>query len=482
MQLRKETNLYDDNAIADSIADVESKVVNRYGTCSTAAGTAAKVVSLSGFQLFTGARITVRFTNKNTAASPTLNVNSTGAKPIWAKSTTVAEQYYWDDSSEVEFTYDGTHWILLNAKTQTETFLELTSNGAIHGIFMRNDQMYINMDYLQTGTLKIGGASNGNGVMEVYNSSGTRTGRFDNTALYIGNIASNLTSPNTKITNEGAITTNSLTANDYIYVNGTIGSYFKIPINRNYPSTDYIEMSADNDDPLVISKHINSSSVIRLEGSAGAGWTATSNSNQTANYSYGGAIIHTLNSSNTGYYLSLRPQNASAFKIEYWTNGNPGTRAYVGGDAIYTQGTINCAGTKSRVVGAGAYGTRLLYCYETPSPVFGDIGEGTIAHDGKCYVFVDSIFAQTVSLEQYQVFLQIYGDGEAYVSERNPSYFVVEGTPNISFGWELKAKQSDFDQLRFDRFDDTRPETTEIDYGTEALGHLRELYEGRTSA
>ena len=56
--------------------------VHHYGSCSTAAGTAEKAVTLAGFTLATGARITVRFTVTNTAANPTLNVNSTGAKPI----------------------------------------------------------------------------------------------------------------------------------------------------------------------------------------------------------------------------------------------------------------------------------------------------------------------------------------------------------------------------------------------------------------
>jgi hypothetical protein len=45
-----------------------------YGVCGTAAGTAAKTVEMTGFKLATGATIFVKFTNANTAASPTLNV------------------------------------------------------------------------------------------------------------------------------------------------------------------------------------------------------------------------------------------------------------------------------------------------------------------------------------------------------------------------------------------------------------------------
>ena len=55
-----------------------------YGTCSTAADTAAKVVVCPDFTLTDGAVVLVRFENTNTAAAAnlTLNVNSTGAKAV----------------------------------------------------------------------------------------------------------------------------------------------------------------------------------------------------------------------------------------------------------------------------------------------------------------------------------------------------------------------------------------------------------------
>jgi len=55
-----------------------------YGTCDTAAATAAKVVTCANFTtLMTGITIHVKFTYSNTNAAPTLNVNSTGAKNIY---------------------------------------------------------------------------------------------------------------------------------------------------------------------------------------------------------------------------------------------------------------------------------------------------------------------------------------------------------------------------------------------------------------
>lgn len=61
-----------------------------YGTCSTAAATTAKTVACSGFVLLTGAEIAVKFTVTNTASSPTLNVNSTGAKAIYYRGTAIS--------------------------------------------------------------------------------------------------------------------------------------------------------------------------------------------------------------------------------------------------------------------------------------------------------------------------------------------------------------------------------------------------------
>lgn len=66
---------------------------------------------------------------------------------------------------------------------QTRVFNLLTKNGTAQGIFMVGDQLYINMNYLQTGTLVLGGANNVNGLMVVKDSSGTEIGRWDKDGL-----------------------------------------------------------------------------------------------------------------------------------------------------------------------------------------------------------------------------------------------------------------------------------------------------------
>ena len=95
--------------------------VHHYGSCSTAAGTVEKAVTLAGFTLVTGARITVRFTVTNTAANPTLNVNSTGAKPIQYRNAAISAGYL-AANRVYEFVYDGAAWELVgDINTDTNT-------------------------------------------------------------------------------------------------------------------------------------------------------------------------------------------------------------------------------------------------------------------------------------------------------------------------------------------------------------------------
>ncbi len=97
-----------------------------YGTCSTSAATVAKVASCSDFVLATGATIAVKFTYTNTASSPTLNVNSTGAKSIKQYGTTAVNTYHWRANEVVLLVYDGTNWQMVSKSTATTTYYGLT--------------------------------------------------------------------------------------------------------------------------------------------------------------------------------------------------------------------------------------------------------------------------------------------------------------------------------------------------------------------
>lgn len=164
----------------------------QYGTCSTAAATVAKVVESSTFKLFTGATILVKFTYANTATSPTMNVNGTGAKAIRAKNAALASKYYWTANSLVEFAYDGTYWVM-SVEDQTEVFNRLTNGQSNQGIYISGGNLYINAsmintgtlsaNYINGGTLTLGGNNNVNGLLKVLNASGTEIGSWDKDGL-----------------------------------------------------------------------------------------------------------------------------------------------------------------------------------------------------------------------------------------------------------------------------------------------------------
>ena len=123
---------------------------------------------------------------------------------------------------------------------------------------------------------------------------------------------------------------------------------------------------------------------------------------------------------------------------------------FVAADADFAK-SLTVRETKSRVVEDTLYGNRLLYSYEMPTPYFGDVGSGRINNDGEVVIGIDDIFDETVNVNvEYFVFLQKEGNGDLWVDSKENNYFVVKGTPNLKFSWELKAVQRGYEYLRLD--------------------------------
>jgi hypothetical protein len=116
---------------------------------------------------------------------------------------------------------------------------------------------------------------------------------------------------------------------------------------------------------------------------------------------YGGRIEFYWNDTNTfdiangDEYLYVRNNvGETDYPVQIYNSaGILGKRINVAYD-VYAQenvtvyGDFSVSGTKNRAVHTDQYADRLLYCYETPTPYFGDIGEGIIGDDGLCYVVV----------------------------------------------------------------------------------------------
>lgn len=348
-----------------------------------------------------------------------------------------------------------------NKLTQEGIYMLLTANETIPGIFMQNGQLYINASYIQSGTLKLGGADNASGTLQVKNANGYTVVDINNTrSQFDGYNSSNVRTGRT-ILRDGSV---------YTYKYDSSSSSLKQVLLINHyslPDVGTITMGSDATQ-MEIGSHFSNLGKLRLNNDW---WVTSGSTSRPINYAQNDGI-KSANVIGGGLLFE-----------------NGGIVQYTSTDENFLYKTttryLKClnqftaVGTKSRLVKTDDYANRLLYCYETPTPMFGDVGEGIIGEDGKCYVTIDPIFAETVSLNQYQVFLQKYGAGDCYVSERKSSYFVVEGTPNMAFGWEIKAKQSDFDQLRLDRDEEAVSTENAIDYVAQATEHINELMKER---
>ena len=182
-------------------------------------------------------------------------------------------------------------------------------------------------------------------------------------------------------------------------------------------------------------------------------------------------IRYKANSNSSISGTSINPLFGIAFYMgegdttDVWSNNLPaigtikGTVAGLnlsplnGADAVNVFGDLVLTGRKTRIAKTRNYSERALFCYETPTPLFGDIGEAVLDEEGLCYVDVDDIFSETIADRvEYQVFLQKEGEGDCWITEKQPRFFVIKGTPGLKVAWELKAKQKGYETQRLEQY------------------------------
>ena len=91
--------------------------VTHYVTCTNAGTTTAKTVTLNGFKLVTGARVSIKFSNTQTnatsGAAMTLKVGNTTAKGMYYKTLPLnGANLIFKTGVIYDFIYDGTYWRL----------------------------------------------------------------------------------------------------------------------------------------------------------------------------------------------------------------------------------------------------------------------------------------------------------------------------------------------------------------------------------
>lgn len=107
------------------------KLGQGYGTCTTAAATAAKTATMTDYALTVGGIVAIKFTNA-LCASATLSINSKTAKPIYIKGAAVTA----DNAAAVSagdlayFMYDGTAYHLMGTdRAATNPIVNITRSG-----------------------------------------------------------------------------------------------------------------------------------------------------------------------------------------------------------------------------------------------------------------------------------------------------------------------------------------------------------------
>ena len=142
-------------------------------TCSTAAATAAKEVTIGNFTLYTGAWVVVKFTNTNSAAvaSLTLNVDRTGAKPIKYRNANLGSAGLLIANRYTLFMYDGTNYQIVcdfdtdtkntagSTDTSSKIYLIGATSQAANPQTYSDNEVYATNGVLTTKKTQVGGGA-----------------------------------------------------------------------------------------------------------------------------------------------------------------------------------------------------------------------------------------------------------------------------------------------------------------------------------
>lgn len=97
-----------------------------YGTCSTAAATQTKVVTVNDWSFTTGNVLFVKFTNAQTYNGTAILKIGDVSTNVVSVGTTTTSRYYWKAGELVGFVYDGTNFTMLEKAPATTTYFGVT--------------------------------------------------------------------------------------------------------------------------------------------------------------------------------------------------------------------------------------------------------------------------------------------------------------------------------------------------------------------
>ena len=340
-----------------------------------------------------------------------------------------------DWTKATKYTDDSAVEKLNKSLTSEEVFNRLTDNGKKQGIYMQGDQLYINFSYGKGGTLTLGGVNNENGSIQILDAIGAEVGKWDKDGLNIkkGSIYGSTIYLDKEKASALIVGRNN---SKEIFTIGSMGMHI-----------DNTNMGLLASDSMVVDLMGGWFHGLRMKASNNGRGYGSSISPECFSIGWAEDLQGWSDAMSTvkSYTFSISENSTGCLSIRI--NGSNYINDYVD----ISPREIKTTGTKNRVVPTENYSNRLQYCYETASPMFGDIGEGITDENGECIVEIGDIFTETVTTRiEYQVFLQKEGKGDLWIEKKEENYFIVHGTPNLKFAWELKAKQKDYEYVNLE--------------------------------
>lgn len=197
-----------------------------YLTCSTAVGTAAKTVVFANFVLEAGCLIAVKFTNGNSAADATLNVNSTGAKAIQYNGVAIPTNAIVANGVYL-FTYDGTNWSILNPFVEDTTLPDITEGDAGKILAVNSTEDGYEYSSLPDGTLPTIASGDAGKFLKVNSTE-------DGIEWSNSSASDALNAPYEKVEAHGTISVNTeIAASDGNIHTFTVGGNITLTLNPN---------------------------------------------------------------------------------------------------------------------------------------------------------------------------------------------------------------------------------------------------------
>lgn len=334
-----------------------------------------------------------------------------------------------------KYTDDSAVDKLNKSLTSEEVFNRLTDNGKKQGIYMQGDQLYINFSYGKGGTLTLGGVNNENGSIKILDAIGAEVGKWDKDGLNI---------------KKGSIYGSTIYLDKekaYALIVGRNNSKEIFTIGSMGMHIDNTNMGLLASDSMVVDLMGGWFHGLRMKASNNGRGYGSSISPECFSIGWAEDLQGWSDAMSEvkSYTFSISENSTGCLSIRI--NGS----SYINDYVDISPREIKTTGTKNRVVPTENYSNRLQYCYETASPMFGDIGEGITDENGECIVEIGDIFTETVTTRiEYQVFLQKEGKGDLWIEKKEENYFIVHGTPNLKFAWELKAKQKDYEYVNLE--------------------------------